>query len=66
MIKLYNLFSDGTKTTIIAEVVEFDDDQMIVKWCIGVRSLVVYEDRDDFKSECLTNGRVLCMTIVSY
>lgn len=50
MTNFYMLYSDDSDDKkLIAEIIEFSDDQVVVKWCMStIRSLVIHASLDDF------------------
>jgi hypothetical protein len=52
-------FDKQGRQHILCEVVEFDDGQVIAKWCGAIRSLVIHKTIEDFKQISLNNDRVL-------
>ena len=60
MLILYKLYESQESEKLLAEIVEFDDGQVVVKWCGDVRSLVIFKNLDEFKTISLYKGRQLC------
>ena len=50
----------------IAEIVKFDNGLVVVNWCLGIDSIVVYKDIDDFKKVSLNGKRSLINIHVKY
>lgn len=53
------MLQDKIKNQILADVIEFDDGQLIVKWRGGVASLVIHKSLDEFKTISVNESREL-------
>jgi hypothetical protein len=58
----YQLYENNEEEKISAHVIVFDDGQTIVKWTGLIKSLVIHNNLDEFKSISVRDGRTLFQT----
>ncbi len=56
--EFYTLF-DVKKEKELAQVVEFDDGQVVVKWIGRVNGLIIHKSLEEFKEVSLNRNRAL-------
>ena len=57
----YQLY-DKNQKLVLADVIKFDDDQVIVKWRGHVKSLTIHKSLDEFCTISLNDSRQLIET----
>ena len=62
MLSIFDLYENQNEK-LIAEVICFDDGQVVVKWKGDVQSLVIHKNMDEFKNISVTGVRVLWQKI---
>lgn len=57
---IFQLYDEG-KENVVAQIVEFSDGQVVVKWCGDVKSLVVFNNIKEFEKVSVTphNRRII-------